>query len=188
MNWIYHKSQALSRDQCLKYIEKFEDNKKIKWKGPNNNYCNLSKTYFYQAITLDVFECSFYEVLKKNLNTYANEHPFLQKKINYWNIESLCNFQKYKPGEFYEVEHCEHGENDISSRRIIAWMIYLNDIHDGGGTCWPQQDFTTTPREGDLYIWPAGWTHSHYGIVSNKETKYIITGWCSYVLLDKYFV
>lgn len=180
MNWIYHKKNALSKNQCKNYIEQFNDVNKIKWIGPYNNHCKLSNTYFYEAITLDVFKCSFYKILSDNLNLYAKEHPFLQKKINYWDIESVCNFQKYDPGKYYDIEHCEHGENDDSSKRILAWMIYLNDIYDGGGTFWPQQNFTANAREGDLYIWPAGWTHSHYGIVSNTETKYILTGWCSF--------
>ena len=59
-------------------------------------------------------------------------------------------------------------------------MIYLNTINKGGGTHWPQQEFTTKARVGDLYIWPAGWTHSHKGIVAPEEEKYIITGWSSF--------
>ena len=57
--------------------------------------------------------------------------------------------------------------------------IYLNDIKIKGGTCWPQQSFTSKPEAGDLYIWPAGWTHSHYGIPAPKENKYFMSGWCS---------
>ena len=64
--------------------------------------------------------------------------------------------------------------------RVLAWMVYLNDIKKDGGTRWPQQNFTSKPRSGDLYIWPAGWTHSHYGVPALKETKYIVTGWCSF--------
>ena len=69
----------------------------------------------------------------------------------------------------------EHGGSDYDCRRVLGWMIYLNDCD--GGTRWPQQRFTTKPRQGDLYIWPAGWTHSHYGLPSKQE-KYILTGWC----------
>ena len=76
--------------------------------------------------------------------------------------------------------HMEHGGEDYNSRRMLAWMFYLNDIKKEGGTRWPQQNFTSKPRAGDLYIWPAFWTHSHYGIPTPKETKYIITGWSSF--------
>ena len=63
-------------------------------------------------------------------------------------------------------------------------MAYLNTINYKGGTIWPQQNFISSPKEGDLYIWPAGWTHSHYGMAAPEETKYILTGWCSFVGVD----
>ena len=37
--------------------------------------------------------------------------------------------------------------------------------------------------EGMMIVWIfAGWTHSHRGIVSNTQHKYIVTGWCSLFL------
>jgi len=81
----------------------------------------------------------------------------------------------------YAGEHMEHGKDVFDSKRLLAWMIYLNTVTDGGGTRWPQQNFKAKARVGDLLIWPAGWTHSHHGIVSNTETKYIVTGWCEFM-------
>ena len=40
----------------------------------------------------------------------------------------------------YDVEHMETGY-DYRSRRMLAWMIYLNTVKDGGGTKWVQQEF-----------------------------------------------
>ena len=57
---------------------------------------------------------------------------------------------------------------------------YLNDIKDGGGTHFVYQNFTTKPVAGNLYIWPAGWTHMHHGVNAPKEVKYILTGWVNY--------
>ena len=62
-----------------------------------------------------------------------------------------------------------------------VWMIYLNDIKVGGGTHFIHQEFTTKPISGDLYIWPAGWTHMHVGVNAPHERKYILTGWVEYV-------
>ena len=59
-------------------------------------------------------------------------------------------------------------------------MIYLNDVHDGGGTHFPQYDYTPKARTGSIALWPAGWTHMHRGQVSNTEKKYILTGWYHY--------
>ena len=125
-------------------------------------------------------------ILRKYVDEYTDKHKFLSFKYNSnsyyttWDITEYFHIQKYNPGDYYVPgEHCEHGKNR-DSKRLLAWMIYLNDIKKDGGTCWPQQNFTSKPRAGDLYIWPAGWTHSHYGISAPKEIKYIMTGWFSY--------
>ena len=60
-------------------------------------------------------------------------------------------------------------------------MIYLNTVTDGGGTKFPQYDLVTDAVEGRVVLWPSGWTHFHHGVVSMTETKYIATGWYSFV-------
>ena len=51
---------------------------------------------------------------------------------------------------------------------------------DGGGTYFSEYDKTIDAVEGTFTIFPAFWKHTHKGIVSNTETKYIATGWYSY--------
>ena len=120
------------------------------------------------------------------LQEYRKKHPFLIKRGMYINPDFMI--KKFLPGDYYEHlkaskpedgEHMEHGSSFNDCRRMLAWMFYLNDIKKGGGTRWPQQNFTSRPRAGDLYIWPAGWTHSHHGLPAPKETKYFTSGWCS---------
>ena len=60
-------------------------------------------------------------------------------------------------------------------------MIYLNDVTDGGQTYFPQQRRKIKPRVGDLYVWPAYFTHPHKGLISKTQTKYIATGWCHFI-------
>ena len=79
-----------------------------------------------------------------------------------------------------------HNDKKVQAKHYDLWpdvvqilKPYLNDIKIDGGTCWPQQNFVSIHRKGDLYIWPAGWTHSHYGIPAPKESKYFMSGWCS---------
>ena len=128
-------------------------------------------------------------LLTSTLIEYFKKHPFL-KSDNHRTIFIDPDFmmKKFLPHEYYghafeetskpeDAEHMEHGFFIDESRRVLVWMFYLNDIKHAGGTCWPQQNFISKPRAGDLYIWPAGWTHSHHGISAPNETKYIITGW-----------
>ena len=92
-----------------------------------------------------------------------------------WKLSSLYNLQKYEPGQGYHNPHCEN--MDGPSARILAWMFYLNTVTDKGGTYFTNYDYTTEAVEGRLVIWPAYWTHTHHGVMSETQTKYIATGW-----------
>ena len=109
---------------------------------------------------------------------YIKKHPQLSK-IHGWDVDTQYNLQKYNPGQGYHVSHCENA-GGIAMTRVLAWMIYLNTVNDGGGTSFDNYNIQTLAVEGSLLIWPAYWTHFHHGIISPTETKYIATGWCSY--------
>ena len=72
--------------------------------------------------------------------------------------------------------------NKLSRNRVLAWMFYLNDVTDKGGTRFPQQNITLKARAGDLYIWPSYFTHSHHGVASPTQVKYIATGWIDFFI------
>ena len=59
--------------------------------------------------------------------------------------------------------------------RVLVYMTYLNDV-DNGGTEWLFQNYKTEAKKGLSVIWPAEWTHTHKGVISQQE-KYIATGW-----------
>ena len=174
--YIFKKSNILNSDECQYFIDLIDnapesDKRFDKLRGyllldkvnPSNQWNELN------------------DILVDCLNEYVSLHPFLSKQGSEWGLDYNVNLQKYLPGNFYKKEHCEYGPFPVQRFRILAWMIYLNDIKKGGGTCWPQQNFISTAKEGDLYIWPAGWTHSHYGMIAPYEIKYILTGWCIFI-------
>ena len=177
--YIFIKRKVLSKDYCehlIRVLEKSELNDNI-------------RGYKYMDADLLIDKYSFIRgELVSVLEEYRKKHPFLIKSGMYINPDFMIN--KFFPGDYYahsikgvskpeDGEHMEHGCSSDDCKRILAWMFYLNDIKRAGGTCWPQQNFISKPREGDLYIWPAGWTHSHYGIPAPQENKYFISGWCS---------
>ena len=82
----------------------------------------------------------------------------------------------------FENEGCQ---SDDITRRMLVWMIYLNDIPIGEGeTEFLYQGIRLQPKRGDLVIWPAGFTHTHRGNPVYTTDKYIITGWQSWPTPD----
>ena len=119
--------------------------------------------------------------LHHQIEKYKELHPQLAK-IERWGVRERYNLQKYEPNQAYFGLHCENaGPGYIGVTRVLAWMIYLNTVIDGGGTYFDNYDLTMNAVEGRCVIWPAYWTHMHRGIVSKTESKYIATGWYSFI-------
>ena len=60
-------------------------------------------------------------------------------------------------------------------------MTYLNDVKDGGETEFHYQKIKTKAEKGLTIIFGSDWNFFHRGITSKTETKYIATGWYSYI-------
>ena len=124
------------------------------------------------------------EYLERCLDEYRERYPFLDKTTAPWGLFSRYKLQRYYPGEGYFNIHCENTGPNPNERpidhRVLAWMIYLNDVKDGGHTSFPSQKRKFQPRRGDVLLWPAYFTHPHHGITSKTQTKYIVTGWYNF--------
>lgn len=87
--------------------------------------------------------------------------------------------QMTKPSQGYHVWHCENSDL-LNKGRFLTWILYLNDIEEGGETEFIHLSQRISPKTGRLVIFPAGWTHAHRGNPPLEGTKYIATGWMEY--------
>tara|TARA_R110002153_G_C13090197_1_gene475398 strand:- start:61 stop:639 length:579 start_codon:yes stop_codon:yes gene_type:complete len=87
--------------------------------------------------------------------------------------------QRTRPSEGYHVWHCER-QNMASSSRVLSWILYLNDIEDGGETEFLYHSKRIKPEAGTLLVFPAGFTHAHRGNPPLIDDKFIVTGWNRY--------
>jgi prolyl 4-hydroxylase len=69
----------------------------------------------------------------------------------------------------------------LTSKRLFVFMLYLNTVNDKGGTEFKYYNHIEKAEAGKLLIWPPDFTHTHRGVVSPTEKKYIITGWYSLI-------
>ena len=124
-------------------------------------------------------------ILIRYVDKYNQQYSKLLERTGPWKYNDNYSFQKYETeDDGYKAWHCEHayakGYDGLegASRRILAWMFYLNNAKSGTEF---MQYPTVRARIGRCVIWPAGWTHVHRGVIPNKGLKYIITGWVSLV-------
>ena len=179
MQFIHLIEGAYSKESCNDLIDFFETNIKFAAPGKAGNE-KLNNLEICLGIDFNKPSSTGLEfVLSNMLSQYKEKFPLIDSDMGDWYVSSSCQFAKFEPNNYYNHIHCEHGKT--VPNRIFAWMMYLNDIKDGGGTYFHHQNFTTKPVAGNLYIWPAGWTHMHVGVNAPKEIKYTLTGWVEYI-------
>ena len=105
-----------------------------------------------------------------------DDFPYLSDQGKDW-WSGTCILQKTEPMEGYHSFHAE--DNSWNNRfRVLAWMVYLNDVPEGGETEWLYQQVKIKPTANTLVIWPGSFTHLHRGNPP-MSTKYVLTGWFS---------
>lgn len=183
---------AVSEDNCRKIISFFESNKNshtlgvVSPIGDNKtksiDFSTKKSIDFCRIFTMeDLPEQIITECFKKYIPNYQNKFDSLDR-LERWQVCMNYNIRKYEPGMAFYKEHCEvHGTSGQTSKRMLVWMLYLNDVLSGGETYFRYQDLKVRPETGKFLIWPPYWTHPHYGLPSEIETKYIATGWFEFV-------
>ena len=114
------------------------------------------------------------DLINKSLIPYVNKYPYLTS-LPKWT--SGCTIlQKTSPSEGYHEWHCENTGYHESSRAVV-WMIYLNDVEEGGETEFLYQRKRMRPKRNTSLLWPGSWTHLHRGNPPLSGDKYVLTGW-----------
>ena len=171
----------ISEKICDNLVLYFNENKNEHFPGMSGNKVNKDikdsvdiqiKKNHKNSILSD-YENALDEVMKN----YRDKYSELKKQQSY-SINEDWNIQYYKPNGGFKKWHCENSYYDNVSSRVLVFQTFLNDV-DGGGTEFLYQNKLINAKKGLTLIWPAYWTHTHKGQISNKNEKYIATGWYS---------
>ncbi len=125
-------------------------------------------------------QLSLYNIhLQAILDSYKQKYEWADQ-VKYYKIVEDMSIQHYKPGEGFYRWHMENTGHGFTINRHLVFMTYLNDVENAGTEFLYFPDLKIQARKGLTLIWPAGWTHTHRGVVSDVDEKYIITGWYSF--------
>ena len=181
------KEELLSAEECGAIIEHYESLNALnltytrKQEGVAAHFKNDSALSLMDIRTED-------RVLPVHAPVYK---PFLDKFWPFYNeyleefsvLKSMpqhgINFikiQKTLPGQGYHVWHFEDG-SPANMARLMTFIVYLNDVEDGGETGFLYYSKRFKPKTGTALLWPSGFTHTHRGNPPLTGEKYIMTGW-----------
>src|SRR5210317_1166023 len=187
MEYIYEAHDIVPRTLCEEIIEKFEnDHHREPGKvsgGYNTNIKNSTDLVLpdnkpeWVSTVKKIKEHVQYGMSKYfqylNENILRNKEHLLTQ-IFYNNISmTTLQVQKYESGGHYVW----HTDNSLGNMRLVALIIYLNDVDDESGGC---TEFVNgkiiKPSTGKIVFFPATWTYPHRGQKMEKGVKYIVTG------------
>lgn len=110
----------------------------------------------------------------------------------HWSYADVTQGQRYDVDQEYKAhyDYFAPGTHDYNvfcqflGQRTWTFMIYLNDVVEGGGTRFRRLEKTIMPEKGKAVIWnnlnPDGSINPytiHHGMKVRKGSKYVITKW-----------
>jgi len=105
-----------------------------------------------------------------NLKICTNDYA------RYWGINIVfyeaLNFVKYEgEGKHFRI-HADHGP---AYNCTVSAVIYINDDYQGGEIHFPRlNNFTYTPRVGDIAVFPSNFVYEHASLPIVEGTKYSV--------------
>lgn len=186
-DFILQKDNAFSLDYCKKAISAFnkaQQSGNVISRQSNNEGHRLVKndnSYFL----IEETDPKVFDLIPQFNQVFWNEVylEYAQK----FSILNDCDphkiwahkLQKTLPGEGYHIWHTENMGRGTCNR-LLTYVLYLNDVEEGGETEFLYQGKRVKPKAGTLLLWPAGFTHVHRGNPPLSGEKYILTGWVEY--------
>ena len=169
---------TLSNDECDAIIELFENDSRKASSTNSKSKVSTDVDAQFSNGEFRMYNDIIHPKLRQAKDHYIILHPVLNEwYTSKWSLTQLYRIQRYLDGEGFHGPHCEH--SPYSPPLIMTWTIYLND--SPCGTKYVNQDLIVPAVKGSCCIAPAFWTHTHHGITPNIGTKYIATGWFTYV-------
>lgn len=169
VNYFNFNKKYLKQGKVAKQNSLVEEDKNIK----DSFDLNVSSGNY------DVVIGEYRKCLKNVLDNYLEKYKFCND-VYFFDIKESFNIQYYPIGGGFKKWHCENTGDEVFLKRHLVFMTYLNDVEDGG-TEFYYQGIKTKAEKGLTLIWPAIWTHTHRGAVSNTKEKIIVTGWYSFL-------
>jgi len=175
----------LNEQQCSQLIHEFESSTQREGELFHNGQSAILHDLKKDVELIDsrfsdetITSKTIFPVLKKCIQRYRKKYESIQY-CSPLGINDYYNFQRYSDEtDGYKAWHTEHGPDEDSSRRVLVWMIYLNDAKCG-------TDFMhygrVNAKKGRVVIWPSGYTHPHRSVLPNKGLKYLATGWIDFM-------
>ena len=170
---------AFSKDECEKFIEFIDefDKHNILVHDTENlhqvNHKTANVSFSYDFPSYSQLADDIIPKFKPCIDEYIEAVNILR---NYKFLTYDLKIKKIPIGGGFHQWHFENGGIAYSQRKFVI-QLYLNDDFEGGETEFLYQNRRELPKQGDVLLFPAGFTHTHRGNPPIGGDKYLITSW-----------
>ena len=175
---------ALSKEQCKDLIKYYDNNSSSHFQGITNGgddltVKNSTDLMLWEGNEMDML-C---DVSNQHINKYIESLGELDKydpfqMFSEGSLYRSWQIQKYEKGiGHYKGWHNEEPHIKANSNRMLVTMFYLNDVKEGGETCFLYSGLKIKPKAGTFIVWPTPWPYVHNGEIPISSDKYIATTW-----------
>jgi hypothetical protein len=181
-DWIRIYPKVLDPNVCRNAVLKADTcGKMMRWDDgvPQYNIVNVSfladeGDHEWNAIqqqVVPIIQWSAQEYMKQMdcEKFWAAKNNLEQIKLNKYNVETGDNFGL----------HIDVGDAD-SAKRFLAYKFFLNDVEEGGEMEFPQVGLKIKPQQGDVVLYPPGWTFPYSDNAPISNDKYELTTYLHY--------
>jgi hypothetical protein len=94
-------------------------------------------------------------------------------------LQEGIRIKRYLPNNFDRFdEHVDATEG--CEKRFLNFLIYLNDVEEGGETEFPQLPLSVNPKAGTMVVFPPMWPWLHAGRKPISGPKYFAHSYLHY--------
>ena len=114
-------------------------------------------------------------MVQKHLGLYQDANAIISTQQNPFSDEGFRLKRYNSGGDEHHAYHADSGgETACKPHRILAVLLYLNDVEEGGETVFLNQGFSITPVCGRLAIFPTAFSFVHAGKRPRSGTKFCV--------------
>lgn len=173
---------VFSESYCQSLIADFENaHNKVRRDSVHHIHSHgESRKTFTEMLMPDAYYNANKNLIKYVYNVYRDQLYKLVCLPDEYAIEA-ARMKRYDVGQGFGW-HTDVGD-EVSAKRMLVCMTYLNDNFEGGETEFEMIDgnLTIKPETGKLVVFPATFTFPHRGNVLQLGSKYIINQYIHYV-------
>jgi hypothetical protein len=150
----------------------------VDWRTKTTEDMNFSEVAFRDlniqwGIEWRDLEDHFSSNLLSAVAIYKQQYRHLDNWISV--ADTGFQVQRYYKNYGYYRPHVDSFPGSRVHNRVLASVMYLNDVEYGGETNFPLHNVHVKPKAGRIVLFPAVWTHLHESCVPITNDKWIIS-------------